>query len=126
MKLLLLFLVVGIVSAFPADPLQNLDRNEERCRTMAVKHGPIQPQGTLAPFEFIFSKNEIRAEEKVTVTIKGSSNADLIKGIMIEARFDVDGAPKGHFDVSESGGLLQPMDCGDGTGVRNLNLCLGH
>lgn len=86
----------------------------EECSSMTPRHH-VDPQKSAAPYDFIIDKKFIRAGESVTVTLKGRSNDDDFKGLLVQAR--VGDTPIGVFDVSPSRQFIQTLDCGSGRAV---------
>lgn len=97
-------LVQGYSSGAPA----------EECSTMTPRHH-VDAQRGAAPYDIVLDKKNIKAGETVTVSIKGRSQDDTIKGLLVQAR--VGDTPIGVFDVSPSKQYIQLLDCGSGRGV---------
>ncbi|CRL00397.1 CLUMA_CG013664, isoform A [Clunio marinus] len=83
----------------------------EECSTMTPRHG-VEPQTGPSPYDIILDKNNIRAGETVGITIRGRSNDDTFKGLLVQAR--VGDTPIGSFDVSPSRQYIQTLSCGNG------------
>jgi len=83
----------------------------EECSTMTPRHH-VDPQKGPAPYDVSIDKKFIRAGETVTVTIKGRTQEDSFKGLLVQAR--VGDQPIGTFDVSQSRQHIQTLDCGSG------------
>jgi Reeler domain len=92
---------------------------EEECETMTPRH-KVDAQRGPAPYDIIFDKKSIRAGDTVTVTIRGRSNDDTIKGLLVQAR--VGDTPIGVFDVSPSRQYIKTLNCGNGRGVSQTSV----
>lgn len=114
--LFILVVAVGIPSIYA----YSKGAPDSQCDSMTPKHGPVQPQKSAAPYDIILNKKSIRAGETLTITIKGKSKENVIKGLLVQAR--VGSTPIGAFDVSASQRFIQLLDCGTGKGV-SFALC---
>lgn len=87
---------------------------DEACFDMVPQHG-VSAQASRAPYEVHLSKNQIRAGDRVDVTIRGLKRTDTIKGFMVQAR--VGDTPVGNWLVDKNHSYGQTLDCGKGSGV---------
>lgn len=55
------------------------------CEDMIPQHG-VSPQSSLAPYKIFVSKSDVKSSESITVTIKGNTPADTIKGFLLQGR----------------------------------------
>lgn len=83
-----------------------------------MPHHMVDPQKAAFPYVISFDKNPIKPGETVGVTIKGKTESDNFKGLLVQAR--VGNTPIGKFDVSSSAQYLQLMDCGNSKGVSDF------
>lgn len=90
------------------------------CSSMSPSHDGSEAQTSPFPYEINFADKPIKSGESITVTIKGRTENNNFKGIMVQAR--VDEAPVGTFDVSASSDSLQTMNCPAGEQVSKLVL----
>lgn len=86
----------------------------EECGTMTPRHH-VDPQKGAAPYDITLNKRSVRSGETVEIRIKGKTQNDLIKGLLVQAR--VGDTPVGKFDVSSSRQYIQTLDCGSSRGV---------
>lgn len=82
---------------------------KEECGTMTPRHH-VDAQTSAFPYLINLEKRAIKSGETVLVTIKGKTNDDNFKGLIVQAR--VGETPIGTFDVSPSQQWLQLLDCG--------------
>lgn len=87
------------------------------CEDMTPQHH-VDPQTSPVPYNFLLSKNAIKAGDTVQLTIKGKSANDKIKGLMVQAR--VGNTPIGKFSVPSNSAYVQTLDCGNGNFVSNV------
>ncbi|EDS43062.1 serine protease [Culex quinquefasciatus] len=80
------------------------------CGDMIPQHH-TDPQKSAAPYSIGLSKKQIRSGEGVTVTVKGNSPKDTIKGLLCQAR--VGETPVGSFDVPPNNNYVQTLACGN-------------
>lgn len=90
---------------------------EAECGTMTPRHH-VDPQSGAFPYTITLQKRAIRSGETIEVVIKGKTNEDNFKGLMVQAR--VGNTPIGSFDVSPTKQWLQLLDCGS-VGVSFIN-----
>lgn len=90
---------------------------KDECLSMTPRHH-VDPQRGAAPYDIYISKKNIRAGETVQISIKGRSDDDVIKGILVQAR--VGETAIGAFDASPSSQYIQLLDCGNGRGVSQI------
>ncbi|XP_055382027.1 defense protein l(2)34Fc-like [Condylostylus longicornis] len=76
------------------------------CDTLAPQHGGLLSQETNVPYTLTLSSTSVNDVEPISITLKGNSEADVIKGFVIQAR--VNGKPVGKFEPQ---GLSQTIDC---------------
>lgn len=84
------------------------------CGDMIPQHH-TDPQKSAAPYSIGLSKKQIRSGEGVTVTVKGNSPKDTIKGLLCQAR--VGETPVGSFDVPPNNNYVQTLACGNSKSV---------
>lgn len=87
------------------------------CSDMIPRH-PVDPQTSRAPYEVQVSKNKIRSDDTVDVTIRGLKPSDTIKGFMVQAR--VGETPVGIWLVNKNHAYAQTLSCGSGNDVSLL------
>lgn len=92
---------------------------EGECSSMTPRHH-VDPQKSAMPYYISFDKKQIKAGETVTVNIRGKSDDDTIKGLLVQAR--VGDTPIGFFDPSPSSQYIQTLDCGS----RGVSWLLTH
>lgn len=95
----------------------------EECGTMTPRHH-VDPQTGPSPYDIILSKKSIRSGDTIDITIRGRTNNDLFKGLLVQAR--VGDTPIGRFDVNQNREYIQTLDCGSGRAVSSIDFNLSH
>ncbi|XP_058819384.1 putative defense protein Hdd11 [Topomyia yanbarensis] len=80
------------------------------CGDMIPQHH-TEPQKSAAPYTIVLNKKQIKSGEGITVTVKGNTNKDTIKGLLCQAR--VGETAVGSFDVPPNNNFIQTLDCGN-------------
>lgn len=100
-----IFLVLGLI----ASPVYSLSAGvpSSACADGMPKHFGISAQTSSAPYEILYVNND---DESVTITIKGATEEDVIKGFLFQAKSD--GSNAGHFLLSPGDNFSKIIDCG--------------
>lgn len=103
------------IRAAPVGPGASYDA----CAHTIPLHGKHTVQASPAPYTLKASQSEIASGGTVELTLRGVSEEDKFKGIVVLARTgDNDETTIGHFIVDESaGGDLTTMECGNNVSV---------
>ncbi|XP_058446837.1 putative defense protein Hdd11 [Malaya genurostris] len=80
------------------------------CGDLIPQHH-TDPQKTPAPYTIQLNKNKVKSGEGMTVTVKGNTAKDTIKGLLCQARSGE--TPVGSFDVPPNNNFIQTLDCGN-------------
>lgn len=108
--IVLLVAVIGSASCF------SKGAPDSECESLTPRHH-VEAQKSTFPYNIVLSKKQIRSGETITVTIKGKSADDTIKGFIAQARVGSASTPIGSFDASPSSQYAQIKNCGNSKGV---------
>lgn len=115
--IVLLVALIGSASCYSAGA------PDSECGSMTPRHH-VEPQRSNFPYSIVLSKNQIRAGETVSVTIKGKSADDTFKGFIAQARIGSSSTPIGSFDASPSSQHAQLKNCGNSRGVSTSSITI--
>ena len=96
---------------------------DSECESMTPRHH-VEAQKSAFPYNIVLSKKQIRSGETITVTIKGKSADDTIKGFIAQARVGSASTPIGSFDASPSSQYAQIKNCGNSKGVSKNSIVI--
>ncbi|XP_032530142.2 putative defense protein Hdd11-like isoform X2 [Danaus plexippus] len=83
---------------------------ESACRDLMPRHQDHKPQTSPPPYAITTSVRELKAGDSLRVTVEGKTPANLIRGIMLQARAGDDIV--GLFKLDPNDSFSQLMNCG--------------
>lgn len=106
------FVAVALI-ALPSAWCYSTGAPGQACADMTPQHH-VAPQSSPAPYQLGLSANQVRAGDTIELELKGLSEADTIKGFLVQARAGDQAV--GQF-ITGNSKHAQPLNCHGGTAV---------